>query len=57
MLSKNEKDIGATYAFMKKVYSGNWQYRWKGTPHMSNMFKHNKRESILAQMYREIILA
>ncbi|MCX6752331.1 MAG: HD domain-containing protein [Candidatus Nomurabacteria bacterium] len=48
MSSKNKKDIEATYTFMKNVYLGNWEYRWKGTPHMRNMIKNKKRESILA---------
>jgi 5'-deoxynucleotidase YfbR-like HD superfamily hydrolase len=41
------KEIKATYDFMSNVYFGNWQYRWKGTPHMGNFLK-NKKESILA---------
>jgi 5'-deoxynucleotidase YfbR-like HD superfamily hydrolase len=48
MSSKNKKDIEATYAFMGNVYLGNWEYRFKGAPHMSEMFKHNRKESILA---------
>lgn len=48
MSAKNKKEIEATYAFMKNVYLGNWEYRFKETPHMSNMLKKNKRESILA---------
>lgn len=45
---KIEKEMKATYKFMSNVYLGNWQYRWKGTPHMKNMFRKNKKESILA---------
>lgn len=48
MSSKITKEIEATYAFMSNVYLGNWQYRWKGTPHMGNFLKKNKKESILA---------
>lgn len=48
MSAKIKKEMGATYAFMRNVYLGNWQYRWNGTPHMSNMLKKNKKESILA---------
>jgi 5'-deoxynucleotidase YfbR-like HD superfamily hydrolase len=48
MLSKNEKEIEATYAFMSNVYLGNWEYRFADTPHMSIMLKKNKKESILA---------
>jgi len=48
MSKQNKKDIEATYAFMKNVYLGNWEYRWEGTPHMSKMHKKNKEESILA---------
>ena len=46
--SKIKKEMKATYTFMSNVYLGNWQYRWKGTPHMKNMFRKNKKESILA---------
>ena len=46
--SKIKKELGATYTFMSNVYLGNWQYRWKGTPHMKNILKKNKKESILA---------
>lgn len=46
--SKIKKEMEATYAFMQNVYLGNWQYRWKGTPHMKNMLRQNKKESILA---------
>lgn len=46
--SKIIKEMEATYAFMSKVYLGNWQYRWEGTPHMKNMLRKNKKESILA---------
>ncbi len=45
---KTKKEMGATFAFMQNVYLGNWQYRWKGTPHMKNMLRKNKKESILA---------
>lgn len=48
MSTKNKKEIEATYTFMKNVYLGNWEYRFKGAPHMSNMFKNKKKESILA---------
>ena len=48
MSTKNQKEIEATYTFMKNVYLGNWEYRFKGAPHMSNMFKSKKKESILA---------
>jgi 5'-deoxynucleotidase YfbR-like HD superfamily hydrolase len=48
MSKEIKKEIEATYAFMSNVYLGNWQYRFKGTPHMSNMLKQNKKESILA---------
>ena len=46
--AKTKKDIEATFIFMSNVYLGNWQYRFAGTPHMSNMLKKKKRESILA---------
>src|SRR3989338_7734717 len=46
--SKIKKEMKATYTFMQNVYLGNWQYRWKGTPHMKNMSRKNKKESILA---------
>jgi len=45
---KQQKDLEATYKFMSNVYLGNWQYRFIGTPHMANMFRKNKKESILA---------
>jgi 5'-deoxynucleotidase YfbR-like HD superfamily hydrolase len=45
---KIKKEMKATYAFMSNVYLGNWQYRWKGTPHMKNALRKNKKESILA---------
>jgi 5'-deoxynucleotidase YfbR-like HD superfamily hydrolase len=48
MSAKTKKKIEATYTFMKNVYLGNWEYRFKGTPHMRNMFKKQKKESILA---------
>jgi 5'-deoxynucleotidase YfbR-like HD superfamily hydrolase len=48
MSKKIEKEIGATYAFMSNVYLGNWQYRFKGTPHMSNILGKRKSESVLA---------
>lgn len=48
MTSKIKKEIEATYTFMQNVYFGNWQYRFKGTPHMSDILKKNKKESILA---------
>ncbi len=46
--TKTKKEIEATFAFMENVYLGNWEYRFKGTPHMRNMFLKNKKESILA---------
>jgi 5'-deoxynucleotidase YfbR-like HD superfamily hydrolase len=44
----NKKDLKAIYDFMAKMYMGNWQYRWIGTPHMSRALKQNQKESILA---------
>jgi 5'-deoxynucleotidase YfbR-like HD superfamily hydrolase len=45
---KFKKDIQTTYDFMSKVYMGNWEYRFKGTPHMSNILGKRKSESVLA---------
>jgi len=45
---QKEKNITAVYDFMSNVYLGNWQYRFKGTPHMRNAFKKRQKESILA---------
>jgi 5'-deoxynucleotidase YfbR-like HD superfamily hydrolase len=48
MSKKIQKEIEGVYDFMSKVYFGNWQYRFSGTPHMSNANKTKKKESILA---------
>jgi 5'-deoxynucleotidase YfbR-like HD superfamily hydrolase len=45
---QKEKDLTSVYDFMSNVYLGNWQYRFKGTPHMRNAFKKGQKESILA---------
>lgn len=45
---KFKKNIKATYDFMSNIYMGNWEYRFKGTPHMSNILKKGKSESILS---------
>ena len=43
-----EKSLNGIYKLMSNVYEGNWQYRWHGTPHMSESLLANKKESILA---------
>jgi 5'-deoxynucleotidase YfbR-like HD superfamily hydrolase len=45
---QKDKDLTAVYDFMSNVYLGNWQYRFKGTPHMRNAFLKKQKESILA---------
>jgi 5'-deoxynucleotidase YfbR-like HD superfamily hydrolase len=45
---KFKKDIKTTYDFMSHVYMGNWEYRFKGTPHMSNILRKRKSESVLS---------
>ena len=44
---KIKKEMRATYDFMSNVYFGNWQYRWKSTPHVKSAQK-DKKESVLA---------